>query len=68
MILSAAINPFYGLKQIAGNIPVDGAATDATASPIRIRGVAPLQSNGQGMRPIVIHLPASFPSVSSGPA
>jgi hypothetical protein len=67
-MLSTAMNGFYGLKQIAGNIPVDAPATDTDRIAHPDPQEAPLRSNGQGMRPKGIHAPASFPSVSNGTA
>ncbi len=68
MMLSAAMNGFYGLKQITGNIPADAPATHASRIAHPDSRDAPLRLNDQGMRPKGIRAPASFPNMSNGTA
>jgi hypothetical protein len=68
MMLSAAMNGFYGLKQITGNIPADAPATGSDRIVHPDPRDAPLRLKDQGARRKGLCTSIDLPSESDGTA
>jgi radical SAM superfamily enzyme YgiQ (UPF0313 family) len=66
MMLSAAMNGFYGLKQLTGNIPADAPATGTGRIAHPDPRDVPLRLNTHGVRPHKIRSSASVPNEPHG--